>query len=324
MRKALCMIMAVMILASLVGCGTGDLGLDLSELDGLDIQIKTVPAGSASASDEEYEEAENEHGSFIDFIFGDERSDDVDKEENTDDVSDNHEENNSVEYQVPVPEEADNEYDSNYVNEVFSEANELFNRRQFQEAVDVLKRARMVSGLDAFDEAIESYSEYIPVNLLDMDYIKKTSYINVFKPGKAYVHDTDVNENNYRDYGVIYPNSGFLNSEVATSDDESCVSYYINQKYSTLTGRCFRQFYSLKIDSDKEYRGYIKIYGDGVLLYSSPEITKTTFDPIDFSVDVRGVRELKIVARGTWRFPDGGGCYDYYPIVGVTGLMLQK
>lgn len=324
MRKAFGMIMAVMILASLVGCGTGDLGLDFSDLNGLDIQIKSVPADNTPASEEGYEEAEDENGSFVDFLFKNDRSDNVDPEEKTDDVFNNREESNSGEYQVPVPEEAENEYDSNYVNEVFSEANELFNRRQYQEAVDVLKRARMTSGLDAFDEAIETYSEYIPVNLLDMDYIKKTRYIDVFKPGKAYTGYTDVNENSYRDHGVIYPNSGLLNSEVAASDDESCVSYYINQKYSTLTGLCFRQFSSLKIDSDKEYRGYIKIYGDGVLLYSSPEITRNTFDPIEFSADIRGVRELKIVARGTWRFPDGGGCNDYYPIVGISELMLQK
>ncbi len=72
--------------------------------------------------------------------------------------------------------------------------------------------------------------------------------------------------------------------------------YNIDGKYSTLKGR-----YILK-ESEKTttYKSQVLIYGDNKQLYKSDSITKGS-KPIDFTVDVSGVKELKVL------FANNGG-----------------
>ena len=65
----------------------------------------------------------------------------------------------------------------------------------------------------------------------------------------------------------------------------------------------------------------MEIYGDGVLLYASPDVTMDTYEPIAFSVDVSGVRELQMVFSGVWRKSLE---ISYHPMVCATNLYLQK
>lgn len=70
----------------------------------------------------------------------------------------------------------------------------------------------------------------------------------------------------------------------------------------------------------------IKIYGDGILLYEAPSITQNTFDPISLSINVTGVRELKIVNFGVWNGNDSGNIYfaSYHPMVCLAEMYLNK
>ena len=64
----------------------------------------------------------------------------------------------------------------------------------------------------------------------------------------------------------------------------------------------------------------VKIYGDGVLLYTAPNIDKNTTGPVKFDIDITGVSELKIVMMGTWF----NGMYGYGgTLVCMSDVMLE-
>lgn len=93
----------------------------------------------------------------------------------------------------------------------------------------------------------------------------------------------------------------------------------------TLTGTIYRPYSSLSFTGEWNNGPTVKIYGDDVLLYEAPRITGTTYDPINFEIDVTGVRNLKIVMRGTWRESTGWiGLYNYNPAACMAEVTLQK
>lgn len=177
--------------------------------------------------------------------------------------------------------------------------------------------------VEAIEDAIAEYQEYIPVSLTSLEYTQKGRYIKV---GGVYGDNSkDVNNIQYERDNIICASGGSLNSQYASSDDEASVLYYLNLNYSTLSGLIYRPYSSLSCDFEWT-PATVKIYGDDILLYESPSITQETYDTIEFTVDVTGVRNLKIVMRGVWgeATPGWVGLYDYYPKACLTNLMLQK
>lgn len=59
----------------------------------------------------------------------------------------------------------------------------------------------------------------------------------------------------------------------------------------------------------------MRIYGDGKLLYSSPTMTNGV-KPVNFSVDINGVDELKIQINGKW---DSG--YSWLGVYIANGVL---
>ena len=71
---------------------------------------------------------------------------------------------------------------------------------------------------------------------------------------------------------------------------EPVEEYKINGNYSKMKGR-------LTLESKSARRGaWIKIYGDGKLLYTSPDVQGGS-EPVDFEVDLTGVLTLRIEAH---------------------------
>ena len=66
-------------------------------------------------------------------------------------------------------------------------------------------------------------------------------------------------------------------------------TYLLTEDYSTFSGTLFIDY----DDRDSPSTVNVRIYGDGVLLYDSPVLTKGV-RPVDFSVNIQGVDELKI------------------------------
>ena len=87
--------------------------------------------------------------------------------------------------------------------------------------------------------------------------------------------------------------------------------YIINGRYEKIKGRLILGYE----DKSKKGRTWVKIYGDGRLLYTSPEFTGGV-EPVDFEVDLTGVLRLKI-ERG---FEKGFNEYDPSVYIVNTGL----
>ena len=80
-------------------------------------------------------------------------------------------------------------------------------------------------------------------------------------------------------------------------------TYLLNGQYSAISGTFFQDYNNRSSDDTS----YLKIYGDGELLYNA-EVTKGV-TPIDFYVDLTGVLELEIsFSCGYWS--DSGGALD--------------
>lgn len=169
-----------------------------------------------------------------------------------------------------------------------------------------------------------SNSSPATVSMLDdMEYIKKTSCLTLYPATDSKYFFYDVEENSYSG-NVIYPSGGTLSSQNSVSEDDSYISYYLNKKYSTLSGTIYRPYGSLSCTYTWSNPSTIKIYGDDVLLYEAPNITQDTYSPIDFEVDVNGVRELKIVMLGVWTESTWPGQHSKYPKACMANLILSK
>lgn len=217
---------------------------------------------------------------------------------------------------------------TNYLENAKNLASEAFgNNKDYVAATNVLKGLLSKVSADtnvaaSINSIISEYNEYVPIELMSLDYTQKGTYIDV---GNVYVHDKDVNGNQYDRNRIICASGGSLNSQYASSDDEAYVLYFLNQNYTTLSGLIYRPYSSLSCDFEWT-PATVRIYGDDILIYESPGITQETYDTIEFTIDVTGVRNLKIVMRGVWgmEVPGWVGLVEYYPKACLTNLMLQK
>ena len=215
------------------------------------------------------------------------------------------------------------------IDTAISEAETAFrSNKDYSTAINIINSAISLIGDDErLISALNKYNSYIPVLLLDMDYIKKTSYLALSTADYWQYGDlsSDVEENSY-DGNIIYPVGGTLASQKATSEDDSYISFYLNSAYNTLTGTVYRPYGTLSCKDVWDGSTTIKIYGDNVLLYEAPNITQETYSPIDFEIDVSGVRELKIVMLGVWTSTEGNwiGQYSRYPKACMANLIVCK
>lgn len=89
-------------------------------------------------------------------------------------------------------------------------------------------------------------------------------------------------------------------------------TYLLPDDFETFSGRLF----IAEETRDSATSCYVRIYGDDELLYESPKLTKGVL-PVDFSVDVSGVSQLKVRVMGTWASLIGGSWLTVYLADGV-------
>jgi len=172
----------------------------------------------------------------------------------------------------------------------------------------------------------EEYQAYIPVPLTSLEPTQKAYYIEL---GSSYTSSsiyTDANGRTYDSSNLIYPlpDGSSLASETPDGENEAYVQYNLNYAYSTLSGVVFRTYGSLSAQPWTQPTT-VRIYGDDVLLYEAPGYTSDMYDSVAFTVDVSGVRNLRIVVMGRWVQDSGWvGLYDRQPKVCLGELMLQK
>lgn len=218
---------------------------------------------------------------------------------------------------------------TSYLEDIGQQAETEFGGdKDYDAAISVLRAS--IAEIDTADDLIaeieqliDKYKEYVPVALASLEYTQKASYIAI---GDVIGDDArDVNGTAYDASTVIHPVRYTLGGGSPSTDDESYVLYNLNFKYSTFSGVLYRPYSSLSCDFEWS-SPTVKVYGDDVLLYEAPDITQDTYDPINFEIDVTGVRNLKIVMNGVWgeEIPGWVGIFDYYPKVCMAYAMLQK
>lgn len=101
------------------------------------------------------------------------------------------------------------------------------------------------------------------------------------------------------------------------SSGRGFVEYALSGKYKTLKGTLYVPYES----RNKEFRSIsmFRIYGDGQLVYSGPAIEGKD-EPVDFAVNVEGVRFLKVCIQGGWYKGDGTGLI---PCICAGNLILS-
>lgn len=116
------------------------------------------------------------------------------------------------------------------------------------------------------------------------------------QPASVMLYDLYSYIGNLHKMDIIDDNLGNTYYHAIAFFSEETAIYDIGQKYSTLTGKLA----VTKADSgplDSEQNGYVRIYGDDVLLWEDCTLNSYT-KPYDFSVDITGVTDLKITANG--------------------------
>ena len=187
----------------------------------------------------------------------------------------------------------------------------------YEAAIRVLQESGLTG--DEIDQEIKKYQEYAPTLLKTFDPIKQSQYIDVgVSDSDIY---TDVNGNIYDRQAVIAPSSQAY--RFAESESDGYVIYYLYGTYRNFDATLYRTYSSLSASENDWKRGTtVKIYGDDVLLYEGPQITKGTYEQYQIHLDVSGVRELKIVLLGIWC---GSSSYKFYePLIALANATIQK
>ena len=232
---------------------------------------------------------------------------------------------------VTISSDMTNKYSSSvsiFLDNLNKNAEEAFgSNKDYSAAIKVLNNAISEVDVDEklvseIEQKINQYKEYVPISLTSMEYTKKGTYICVGDASTG--DDKDVNGKVYNAKTIICPSGGLLSTEVSSSDDDAYVLYNLNFKYSTISGTIYRPYRSLSCDYEWEGTS-VKIYGDDALLYEAPNFTTKTYESIEFNLNIKGVRNLKIVMRGVWGEDTGWiGLYSRHPRVCMAEVTLQK
>lgn len=205
-----------------------------------------------------------------------------------------------------------------YQKTVLDEAEAAFGEaKDYEAAIRVINAAMAEYGeTDAFTEKLEYYQSYAPVYLTSLEGIRVGREMEVGYAiwGRA----TDV-------LGTEYNSDTVITTEDPSADRDSpdnSAYFYLNAEYSTLTGIVYRPHQTLSCEYDWTKSPVAEIYGDGVLLYSAPEFTMQSYDPVTFTLDVSGVKELRIFMEGGWR--NNALDYFYQPKLCFAEITIQK
>lgn len=198
---------------------------------------------------------------------------------------------------------------SSYAETYIKKAETAFGEHDVNAAVGNAEAAlSIVPGNSDYQAKLDMYKQYLPFALYDEENI-----LNVETVSNAYCHldyYTNMQANNNRDMENVIIWSG------TTTWDSMIVlqkaNYILDSKYDTVSG----MFFLPKSNKDSAYNGYLEIYGDGKLLYTSPTIS-ASFLPQDFEINVTGINKLQIIYYAESSAEGRSNC-------GVSNLIAQK
>ena len=110
------------------------------------------------------------------------------------------------------------------------------------------------------------------------------------------------------------------NDNVFYSDGSA--EFFLNDAYSKLDFTLYMPEEAFSGDEVVAAQ-YFKVFGDDKLLYEAPKIDKDNYKAFDVSVNVSGVKVLRIELQGLYRKYYGIDHFDY-PIVAATKLYVTR
>ena len=178
------------------------------------------------------------------------------------------------------------ELDTDYENYMIAQVNSMLETRNLENAMQLIYAAeKHIAGSTEIQRLKDSIKDYNPISILNLE----PYAIGGFDLGK----DTEAEDNMGNTYETALV--GYMDDE-----DEQYNIYDIGGKYNILTGTvCIT-----KGSIGTKRTGYIKIYGDDVLLWSDNNITANT-KPYNISVNISGVTDLKIEMCGRGNMGNG-------------------
>lgn len=175
-----------------------------------------------------------------------------------------------------------------YKNNVETEAVSILRRSGYSEFTEFVRSKENI--LFSRSESDSFINQYKPVYLLNVDTYAEDGYIYI---GTDYAYYTAGNSKDvYKDnLGNTY--SWGINRRVPNySMSDSYIEYRVTE-YNNLSGTLI-----LNYDSRSNTEaGYMRIYGDDALIYTSPAICKG-FDPLYINIDISGVDIIRLEIDG--------------------------
>lgn len=198
--------------------------------------------------------------------------------------------------QNPTVIETLNRLEANFKQQVIANAKQIYDTNGYLEAAQAIQKGITVLPSDPELQTLkQDYLDMAPVDLLSL---------NDFDHGGSPTVQNAVQDNLGEDYEHA------LNFYHYSSSDDTYITYKVSAGYRKLTGVVFIGFNRRSHEKTR----YIEIYGDDILLYTSPAMSKGV-EPAEFSIDITGVDKIRISFSSA-------STYDC--TINVGNLMLYK
>lgn len=160
---------------------------------------------------------------------------------------------------------------ANYETVILNKAEAEFQNQNYEKAASIMEEALAQDEENTkFSDKYNEYKSYLPAFISDMNYFSKGTYSSI--------------DTNYSD---LKDNTGKSYQRIYCVDDYA--EYLLNGNYTNFDGIAGVAYDRRSTDESN----FFEVYGDGVLLYTSPTFKSGTM-PQAFSINVTGVKILKI------------------------------
>lgn len=201
-----------------------------------------------------------------------------------------------------------------YIEEVTQKVNEQIREDNLTEAQQLANELRSVlPDNTVYEELSEKIEQYYPVSLLDLESFQEESYELIEETVNWVVGGHFDNMGNTDYQGMVYT-VGITGAGGRNGTHEEAYleyTYLIDGKYNEFSGILATERRSKNETWVGSYARVV-VYGDGAKLFTSSEI-RGGVKPIDFSVDITNVNELKIRI-------EAAGCLQF----GLLDTTLRK
>ena len=193
-----------------------------------------------------------------------------------------------------------------YAKTYADKAEKAFSEHDVDAAMDNMEIALSLQPDNSdYKSKYDKYELYVPFDMSDPD-----NALSITHDDGSYYADCDFYNEVTSNNNIVMTNCILWDRSCYADDNASVdITWNLAGKYNVVSGTLFLPQYSKNTAGS----GYIKAFGDGTLIYTSPKIIKDSL-PQEISFDVSGIQKLKIEF-----YPN-----DEYYSFAVSNLIAQK